>query len=297
MLEDKLPQRWTALFGLWATASGFSAFVVHAFGYLALRQHLKALGIETDLSVVDERYLFAGLRFCLHLVLSLPQLLLLLGVPALVAWILRKPAIAIASRLHIRRYGVKRPLVTLLRAPKLAALVGIGLAVVAIQFVMRQIFLFDQLLLRPALPRPQWLAWVLLDDGGLGQTFYFGALLLLVIVTMTLLVTAWRGGTSVKLCVLLAALVLIQAMLLPITYGSLTTGREVPRIAWPEVVGSPPGQAWLVWETDDGLTLLVRRGDQRRIVRIDKKEVERLETLCVDPLLRVLYAGVASCAG
>ncbi len=295
MPENSFTKRWTELFGLWAAASGIGTFMVHAAGYLALRQQLTALGIETDLAVVDERYLFAGLRFCLHLVLSLPQLLLLLALPAVVAWVLRKPAAAIGHRLHVKRYGVRRPLASLLRAPKLAVLAGIVLSVVAIQFVMRQIFLFDQLLLRPALPRPQWLARVLLDDAGVWQTAYFGALLLWVTLTAALLASAWRRGASRGLCGLLAALVLVQGMLLPITYGSLTAGREVPRIAWPPAAGSPPGEAWLVWETDKGLTLLARQGERRRIVRIDKDKVERLETLCADPLLRVLHAGAASC--
>ena len=304
MPEEKT-SRWAPLLGLWASASGVGAFVLHAAGYLALRHHLTALGIETDLAVVDERYLFAGLRFFLYLCLSLPHLLLLLAVPALAAlavWGLAKAVRVIARKLGGKKARGKKTsagsVFSPAHWPKTSAVAGIVLAVLAIQLVMRQVFLFDRLLLRPALPRPEWLARVLLDDAlGLRQTFYFAALGLGIAVTAALLAAARRGGAPTGLCVLLGMLVLIQGMLLPITHGSLTAGREVPRIAWPEAAGSPPGEAWLVWETKEDLVLLTRRGEQRRIVRIGKKKVERLEMLCADPLLRILHDGERSRCG
>ena len=73
-----------ALAGNWATYSAIGSFALYLLGYLALRFHLTVLGIGTDLAVLDERYLFAGAKFLVYLVMSVPIVVLValvLGTP------------------------------------------------------------------------------------------------------------------------------------------------------------------------------------------------------------------------
>src|SRR5215831_12986441 len=69
--------------GSWAAYIAMGSFGLYFLGYLSLRFHLTALGIATDLAVFDERYLFAGARFLVYLVASLPNVLLLVLVLSL----------------------------------------------------------------------------------------------------------------------------------------------------------------------------------------------------------------------
>ena len=59
------------------TKYSIGSFLLYGVGYLALRFHLTALGIATDLAVLDERYLFTGARFLVYLVASIPIILLI----------------------------------------------------------------------------------------------------------------------------------------------------------------------------------------------------------------------------
>ena len=77
LLQD-LGASVSALGGNWTKYSVVGSFVLYLFGYLAVRFHLTAIGIGTDLAVLDERYLFAGARFFVYLVSSVPSILLIL---------------------------------------------------------------------------------------------------------------------------------------------------------------------------------------------------------------------------
>src|SRR4030095_7536331 len=66
----------TALGSDWTKYSVVGSFVLYVFGYLAVRFHLTAIGVGTDLAVLDERYLFAGARFLVYLVSAVPNILL-----------------------------------------------------------------------------------------------------------------------------------------------------------------------------------------------------------------------------
>ena len=54
-LWDTLGERIKAVGGSWAAYTAVGSFVLYVLGYLALRFHLTALGIGTDLAVLDER--------------------------------------------------------------------------------------------------------------------------------------------------------------------------------------------------------------------------------------------------
>ena len=146
-LQD-LGTRVKALSGDWATYMVLGNVLLYVVGYLTLRFHLTAMGISTDLAVVDERYWFTGARFIVYLVAAVPSILLL-GLPvAAVGWG--------AAKL----FGIDVVL-----KPRPMALFGIIFAVIMIQFVMRQCFFFSNLLLARNLPaEPAWLVTLLLDD-------------------------------------------------------------------------------------------------------------------------------------
>ena len=62
------------------------SFVLYVLGYLTIRFHLSVLAAGTDLEIIDERYLFAGAKFVVYLVSAGVTLLLLLLVPAALAY-------------------------------------------------------------------------------------------------------------------------------------------------------------------------------------------------------------------
>jgi len=73
--KNAVADGWTALsdkaktFAVdWTAYAALGSVVLYLLGYLALRFHLTVLGIGTDLSVLDERYLFAGAKFLVYLV-------------------------------------------------------------------------------------------------------------------------------------------------------------------------------------------------------------------------------------
>ena len=136
LLQD-LGASVSALGGNWTKYSVVGSFVLYLFGYLAVRFHLTAIGVGTDLAVLDERYLFAGARFFVYLVSSVPSILLILLPIFAVLWGLARLSPAAARAL--RTLPARRP----------AALAwcGVVLAVIMIQFVMRQCFLLSNLLL------------------------------------------------------------------------------------------------------------------------------------------------------
>ena len=116
----------------WATFTGICSFVLYFFGYLTLRFHLNSFGVDTDLAVLDERYLFAGAQFLVYFATALPVAIpfFLLG-----HWILWKRRIE--------------------RWPNRAIVAGIIGSFVMIQFVIRQCYFFTNLLLRDGgLPNP-----------------------------------------------------------------------------------------------------------------------------------------------
>ncbi len=62
--------------GAWTAYMAVGSFALYLLGYLSLRFQLTVLGIGTDLTVLDERYLFAGARFMIYLVSAVPIVVL-----------------------------------------------------------------------------------------------------------------------------------------------------------------------------------------------------------------------------
>ena len=87
---EQLGQQIKTLGGEWAKFSVVGSFLLYVVGYLALRFHLTAMGVATDLAVLDERYLFTGARFLVYTVSSVPNIVLVVLPFALLWAVLRR---------------------------------------------------------------------------------------------------------------------------------------------------------------------------------------------------------------
>ena len=279
-LQD-LGTRVKALSGDWATYMVLGNVLLYVVGYLTLRFHLTAMGIGTDLAVVDERYWFTGARFIVYLLAAVPSILLLALPVAAVAWG--------AAKL----FGIDVVL-----KPRPMALFGIVFAVIMIQFVMRQCFFFSNLLLAGNLPaEPAWLVTLLLDDQLM--PLYFAGLVAASAIPFAILVWLRAGGNqtiSPFLMNLLLLLAVVQILLLPINYGILIVDKSVARVT---AVGKTPlasgEEAWLVWEGQNGVTYLVRRqaDKHRALVTVPRAEADRTEIVGFDRIFPTLFRAQA----
>jgi len=280
--ETPSPEKEKKTEGRWALFTGVGSFVLYVFGYLSLRFHLSVLGVDTGLSVLDERYLFAGAQFLVYLVTSIPEALVLVVVVLALRWL-------------VRRVGPG-----FLRSERHQILFGNVFSLLLIQFVMRQCLPFNNLLLRrDGLPQPDWMQALLLDDTGILQPLYFSALVACVLGLAWLLFQVSRRETwpwPVPTCIF-AFLVLVQFLMLPVNFGILVENQDMPRVTTIEGKEKlkPDVQAWRVWEGKDSVTFFVRRWDgkscetERTLLTLENKRIEKTEISGYDRVLRLLY--------
>ncbi len=300
-LWEDIGAKLKELGGAWTTLTLLGSFGLYLLGYLSLRFQLTFLGAGTDLAVLDERYFYAGAQFVVYLVTAIPIVLLLLLVLAACAYLPYRllPAGARERLGGLLRRGAQR-LAAWCSSPARLGLAGIALSVVTIQFVMRQPFLFANLLVAEALPEPRWLRGLLLTENEGLRSLYFAALVTATLVTGGLAVFVSRHEPRSGLARLLSGLLLflaaVQFLLLPVNYAFLLTSK-----AWPKVAslggkeGLPAGrEAWLIWEGKEGVTFLLAEmhlGKPRRsLVMLPRKEIERIEITGYDPILRIFFA-------
>ena len=188
--------------------------------------------------------------------------------------------------------------------PNRLTITGIILAVMIIQFVMRQCFLFSNLLLAPSLPEPEWLQCLLLAPEEGFRSLYFSGLLAGAALTGGLWMFARHRPRhtprSHLLHGLLAFLVAVQLLMLPVNYGILIADKTIPKVA--NLGNQKPlkvaEEAWLVWEGKDGVTYLVRGRqagkEQRTLITLPRSDVKEIKIIAYDPILRVLFAERAS---
>jgi hypothetical protein len=242
------------------------------------------------LSVLDERYLFTGAHFVVYLVSTIPKVILILAVltaPFLILYLLYR---LLPERLRVLR------LPSWCFNPLYVAVLGIILSLLEIQFVMCQCFFFSNLLLAPELPGPAWLDRLLVDDELMPP--YFSGLVAgtALSVALSVVVRAKQpSGRAVTLARgLLTFLAAVQFLLLPINYGVLIVDKSLPRVA---ALGDRPleaGQeAWLVWEGKEGVTWLVRSGqenhERRSLVTLPRSDVKKTEITGYDPIFAKLF--------
>jgi len=284
-LLQELNERIKTLGADWTKYTVVGSFLLYVVGYLALRFHLTAIGVGTDLAVLDERYLFTGARFLVYLVSAAP-IVVLVGLPVTaVAWAVHR----------LVPNTVRTGVYDWVTQPTRLSLFGIVFAVTMIQFVMRQCFVFSDLLLSRDLPsEPSWLVTLLLDDRLL--PLYFSGLVAACALTLAIL---WALRTleppsrqTVLTKGLLGFLAAVQILLLPINYGVLIVDKTLPRVA---ALGEEPltkgDEAWLVWEGKEGVTFLVRsrERDRRALVTIQRAKVTRTEILGFDRIVPTLF--------
>ena len=280
----------------WASYSVFASFMTYALGYLVTRFYLTAYGLSTDLSVLDERYVFSGAKFLVYVVSTLTTVLffaMLVGGPAYLIW-------KGISRMLGRRGSAGDA-----RAPRLGtnalAVAGIVLSVLVVQLFMRKVFFFDELLLQPHFPREKarWLADLMLaQDANIFDYYFLGLLLSVVATTGLLLSCLARQEAAPANRGLLAAFIFAwstQCLFLPVNYGYLLASKNLPRVASLDGVKPllPNEEAWLVWEGQVGLTYLVRQTDganaKRFLVTVPRADVKQVKVIGSDRILRTLF--------
>jgi len=270
-LWNDLTRKLGSLVGKWTAYAAFSSFLLYLLGYLTLRFQLSAYGVATNLDIFDEKYLFAGCRFLVYLVTSVPNILIIILMLAAVGYVPYKLVpVSLKDRL---KHWASAWCATPVRLPVLGVVLGVAL----IQFVLRKCFAFGNLLLAKQLPH-EWVSSVLLaSDGKL--SLYFSGLVAGTLLTAAILLYVLRRGTATTAAsqlfvAILIFLVAVEFLLLPVNYGVLISTQQLPRLA--ELNGdekAAEGQRnWMVWDTKDAVTYLVRdSNDQRMLVTIPTK--------------------------
>lgn len=274
----------TAVSG-WTGYTALFSFVLYFIGYLTLRFHLTTLGLGTDLTVLDERYIFTGANFVVYLVSAVPIVILLALLAASVLYVPFRLMPA-SVRANIALQGLQ-----IWRSPVRLIFAGIIVSVLMIQLVMRQSFLYSNLLLASNIPEePAWLASLMTSEGMM--SLFFSGLIAGTMIPGAILINAFNcpsDGEHFKLLrVLLVFLVAVQVLLLPINYGILVLNKSLPRV---NLIGKEPlvegEQAWLVWEGKDGVTYLKRRVqvNKRSLLTIPKADAIRTEIIGYDRIV------------
>ncbi|MGA9669827.1 MAG: hypothetical protein WBQ94_11490 [Terracidiphilus sp.] len=274
--------------GKWTAYAAFGSSALYLIGYLTLRFQLSTYGLATDLDLFDEKYLFAGCRFLVYLVSSVPNILILVLVLTAIGYL---PYRLMPSAVRDR---VSHWLTDWCAKPSRLSLVGIILAVVFIQFVMRRCFAFGNLLLQKQLP-DEWISGVLLSNDA-RLTLYFSGLVAGTLLTAFI---AWQAVTRVDstsaarlLTAVLIFLVAVEFLLLPVNYGVLISTQQLPQVAdTPSDAKSLDGRrAWLVWNSKETLTYFIYTSpDSRMLLTIPRKDAP-VRIVAYDDIYCVLFS-------
>jgi hypothetical protein len=288
-LWNDFTQKLGSLAGKWTAYAAFGSFLLYLFGYLTLRFQLTTYGVATNLDLFDEKYLFAGCRFLVNLVSAVPNILILLLVLAAIGYVPYKLTPASAKD------RVKRWVAAWCAAPLHLPLLGVVLAVVFIQFVLRKSFALGNLLLRKQMP-DEWISSVLLTSDG-KLALYFSGLVAGTLLTGVILLYVLRCGTATTAASrfwvsILIFLFAVEFLLLPINYGVLISTQQLPRLAELSGEATPSGQlGWLLWDSKDAVTYFVRdANDQRMIVTVPRKDA-KFRIVAYDEIFCVLFGG------
>lgn len=260
------------LVGKWTAYAAFGSSMLYLIGYLTLRFQLSTYGLATDLDLFDEKYLFAGCRFLVYLVSSVPNILIVVLLLAGAGYLPYRMTPSDARDRAARRLADWRA------KPSRLSLAGIVLAVLFIQFVMRKCFAFGNLLLQKQLP-DEWISRVLLA-GDARLSLYFSGLVAGTVLTALI---AWLAVTRADpadktgrfLMAVLVFLVAVEFLLLPVNYGVLISTQQLPQVAdAPGAAVSLDGRrAWLVWNSKETLTyFLYGSPDSRMLVTVPRKD-------------------------
>ena len=274
--------------GHWPAYTLLGSFILYVLGYLSLRFHLTVLGVGTDLTVLDEKYLFIGIKFFVFFVAAIP-------ISLVIAFIIYTP---IKLLVYVKNKFTGNADNHEIFSEKVIIWVGIILSLLIIQLVMRQPFSISNLLVSTTLPKPDWLILMLSQESAL-FFFYFPLLILGVFFVFLIL---WRVKSSNELPIakyVLLVLFFIQALLIPVNYGSLILDKKLPRVTPPSLYDNHKNiHAWLVWEGKTGITYLIRdpkKNNKRTLATFKKGDISFFEILCYDTIIPVVFDKKDSC--
>jgi hypothetical protein len=250
----------------WSVYTALGSFVLYFLGYLVLRFQLATWGVIADLSVLDERYFFAGARFVVYLVTSTVNALLL-AFPLFLAWWLLNRSL---------RFQAWRKAAN-------TATAGVIFGVLFIQFVERKCFQFmNGLLVQPQLDGDRWLKAILLNESS--DSLFFAGLMMGFAITAWLLVQAKSSPTRKPAAeAMLIFLVAVEFLLLPVNYGIVISTKSLCK-----VTQFAPAEAWLVSEGKEKTTFLVM-DKQGKLVSVPNSEVKKLEITGMTQIYQRLF--------
>jgi hypothetical protein len=275
--------------GKWSGFTALGSFVIYLLGYLTLRFQLSTYGVATNLDLLDEKYFFAGCRFLVYLVSSVPNTLIIVLLLAAIGCV--PYALTPASIRH--RIGewaagwAARPL----QLP----LLGTILAIAMIQFVLRRCFALGNVLLQKQLP-DEWISSVLLSNDGRLSLYFSGLVAGAVLTGSIFWYVSRRGSATTTMAKLFFAvlgfLVAVEFLLLPVNYGVLISTQLLPRVS--ELGGDEKvldgERGWLVWDSKDAFTyFIIGPGDKRTLLTTPRKE-GKVKIVAYDDIYCVLFS-------
>lgn len=295
-----LAKKAKSLSSNWGSYTVLGSFLLYVLGYLALRFHLTALGISTDLSVIDERYLFTGTRFILYLISLIPSLLLLVLI-LIAPFYLLYSILPQFFKHNLNHFFCKQwqNFRTWWLISNRLAIAGIIFSLLMIQLVMKQCFLLSNLLLAENLNSfPVWLHQLLISENDMLMVLYFSGLITSVYIAAKIFYSLLNiSNTPSLLTSLLGFLLTLQLFLIPVNYGILVIDKSMPRVSEINKQGiiEENQQAWLVWEGSEGKTFLLRTLQagvyKKSLMTLTKKEIKKIEISGYDQIFVSLFAG------
>src|SRR5215469_1909704 len=165
---DKVGEMLGGLATKWTGYAAVGTFLLYLFGYLALRFQLSFYGVDTNIDVFDEKYLFAGCSFLVYLVTTIPSALLLALILIAIFYLPYK-MIPAGFRSRVQKWFLQWA-----ASPLHMPILGIVFAVLFIQFVERVCVVFTgNVLLAKSLP-DIWISNVLRSSEGRLALFFAG---------------------------------------------------------------------------------------------------------------------------
>jgi len=289
----------------WASYTIVGSFFLYVSGYLVLRYHIWSLGIYVDISVIDERYVFAGVHYLIYVISLVPGFVLLififiliLPMPIYLLYRILPSSIRVkAGSFFIRQW---QSFLSWWLVPNRLAWLGIFLSLLTIQIVMIKCIHLNNLLLKE-----HEISWLTFPYGlffehniDRAMSLYFHGLLGVALATASLLyVSINRPDQTTKSRIInsmFGSLVCVQLLLFPVNYGVLLENKTMPQVTGLHAPGTlkPNEQAWRVWEGDESITFFLRKreGDRylQSLITLPKKEIQSLEISGYDHISQII---------
>jgi len=290
----------------WAPLITMGSVVLYFFGYLTLRFHLCSMNVTSDYQFIDERYLFAGVNFFLYLFLSIPIVVLLIFILICIVYIFcasNKILLKIIAKLLPKnaQFYIQAKWensVSYLFGPLPLLCTIILLTFLFIQIVMRKVLLIKNISFLNSLPDDGLsgnLIHLMMNSQNSSNNYFMG----LIIVT-GLTMTSWFyfkqiQFTQIKLKILhifLGILILIQIILLPVSYGILINEKELPRISKNNFLPLKTTEnAWLIWEGNKYMNFLVKdsQTNQTKVLTVPRDTIKQLSVEGTDCVFGLVY--------